>query len=78
MPIGFASNIEGKLGASFALTLIFSVTIAPFSHAAKYASVNTRRRPIVITRHRLPLRPLLQLFGLLPHVPALALGALLF
>ena len=44
MPIGFASNIEGKLGASFALTLIFSVTIAPFSHAAKLATVNALGR----------------------------------
>ena len=73
MPIGFESNIEGKLGASFALTLIFSATIPPFSHAAKYASVNPRRRPIIITRHHLTLRPLLQLALLLALLPAQAL-----
>lgn len=61
------------MGASFALTLIFSATIPPFSHAAKFASINTRRRPVIITRYRLPLRPLLQLALVFAFVPALAL-----
>lgn len=46
--------------------------------APKNRLINPRRRPIVITRVCFPLRPLLQSPRLLPLVPALALGALLF